>query len=466
MAGVARGSGAAGGGDAIHLVGLTFIHVVRKRGVWMFSYYLDLALRSLKRSKALTTLMVLTLALGIGASITTLTVVALLSGNPLPEKTEVLFHPQIDPFTRDGYVPGQTRPPFTLTYRDAMNLMQIDQADRHTVVSATSVGMMKPDDAVSIWGSGVFANADFFSMFDAPFQFGTGWSAADDTAHARVAVIAGFINDQLFGGANSVGHTIRINGHDFRVVGVLRHWAPQPRFYGADVDGHIFGDGDAVFTPLESALDAGIGGIPGQCFGTGDQRNPRTMPCTWLGFWVELDSPEAVARYRDLLNDYVRDQIKQGQFYRSDMGLPNLTQLIHKEEVVPDNVKLKAGLGFGFLLICVVNTVGLLLAKCLRRSREIGVRRALGATRGDIFAQFMVEAGLIGVVGGMLGLLFTELGLWATRHQPAEYASLARLDPAMFLMTFVVALVASLAAGLLPSWRACGVAPASQIKTG
>jgi putative ABC transport system permease protein len=432
----------------------------------MFAYYLDLALRSLRRNKALTALMVLTLALGIGAAITTLTVVALLSGNPLPQKSAQLFHPQIDPFTRDGYIPGQTRPPFPLSYRDALNLMQTHRAAHQAMVSAAAVGVMKPDGGEPIWGNGIFATADFFPMFDAPFQFGTGWSAGDDAAHARVAVIAGYINDELFGGINSVGRSVRINGHDFRIVGVLRRWAPQPRFYGAELDGHAFGDGDAVFAPMEAALDAGIGGAPGQCFGIGDQSNPRTMPCTWLGFWVELDSPEAVLRYRDLLDGYVRDQIRQGQFYRSDTGLPNLTQLIHREEIVPDTVKLKTGLAFGFLLICVVNTVGLLLAKCLRRAQEIGVRRALGATRSAIFAQFMVEAGLIGLMGGVLGLLFAELGLWGTRHQPAEYASLARLDPTMFLLTFVVALVASLAAGLLPSWRASGVAPASQIKAG
>jgi putative ABC transport system permease protein len=432
----------------------------------MFGYYLDLAVRSLKHHKVLTLLMVLTLALGIGASITTLTVVSLLSGNPLPEKSGRLFHPQIDPFTLDGYQPGQTKPPFTLTYRDAMNLLHMHQAARQAVVSATSLGVMKPDDADPIWGSGILATVDFFSMFDAPFQFGTGWSAGDDAAHVRVAVIAADINNRLFGGSNSVGRNVRINGHDFRIVGVLKHWAPQPRFYGAELDQHAFGDGDVAFIPLDTALDAGIGGAPGQCFGTGDQRDPRTMPCTWVGFWVELDSPEAAMRYRNLLNGYAHDQIKQGQFYRSDTALPNLTQLMHKEELVPDNVKLKAGLAFCFLLICVVNTVGLLLAKCLRRSPEIGVRRALGATRGAIFAQFMVEAGLIGVVGGMLGLLFAELGLWGTRHQPAEYANLARLDPSMFLLTFVVALAASLAAGLLPSWRASGVAPASQIKAG
>jgi putative ABC transport system permease protein len=87
---------------------------------------------------------------------------------------------------------------------------------------------------------------------------------------------------------------------------------------------------------------------------------------------------------------------------------------LRNEQVVPDDVRLQAGLAFGFLLICVVNTVGLLLAKCLRRSQEIGVRRALGATRRAIFTQFMVEAGIVGMAGGLLGLVFAELGLWAS----------------------------------------------------
>ena len=92
------------------------------------------------------------------------------------------------------------------------------------------------------------------------------------------------------------------------------------------------------------------------------------------------------------------------------------------------------------------------------------MRRALGASRRAIFAQFMVEAGIVGLAGGALGLLLAELGLWGIRHQPAEYASLAQLDLGMFLFTFVVALVASLVAGLLPAWRACVVSPAPQLK--
>ncbi|HUB91221.1 MAG TPA: ABC transporter permease, partial [Dyella sp.] len=68
------------------------------------------------------------------------------------------------------------------------------------------------------------------------------------------------------------------------------------------------------------------------------------------------------------------------------------------------------------------------------------------------------------LISGILGLVVAELGLWAVRRQPVQYADLAHLDPAMFAMTFFVALLASLAAGLLPAWRACVLAPAPYIK--
>jgi putative ABC transport system permease protein len=100
----------------------------------------------------------------------------------------------------------------------------------------------------------------------------------------------------------------------------------------------------------------------------------------------------------------------------------------------------------------------------LRRGREISVRRALGATRRAIFMQFMVEAAIVGLAGGLLGLVLAELGLLGVRHQPAEYASLAHLNLQMFAATFGVALLASLIAGLLPAWRACVMAPAPQLK--
>jgi putative ABC transport system permease protein len=335
---------------------------------------------------------------------------------------------------------------------------QAAMAMTHAKISPVGQGS-KP-----FFADGVMTTADFFPMFEATFLYGSGWTAADDDGRAPVAVISSVINDRVFAGDNSVGRSIHVEGHDYRIVGVLGHWAPQPRFYGLRLGGHDYGQRDGLFVPLQSARALGMQPQISLSFGALPEANLETSSSIWLGVWVQLSNAASVANYRAYLGNYASQQLALGRFQRSRSSLSGLMQWLHDQRVVPDDVRLQMGLAFGFLLICVVNTVGLLLAKCLRRSREIGVRRALGASRGAIFAQFMVEAAMVGLTGGLLGLLLAEFGLWGVRQQPAEYASLAHLDVGMFVFTFVVALLASLIAGLLPAWRACVVSPAPQLK--
>ncbi|HEY8683579.1 MAG TPA: FtsX-like permease family protein, partial [Rhodanobacter sp.] len=99
-------------------------------------------------------------------------------------------------------------------------------------------------------------------------------------------------------------------------------------------------------------------------------------------------------------------------------------------------------------------------------TREIGVRRALGASRGAICAQFLAEAAVIGVGGGVLGLLFTGAGVLSIGLVlPVWMAGLARIDPTLLLLTLLMAVVATLLAGLYPALRASRVQPAWQLKT-
>jgi putative ABC transport system permease protein len=154
-----------------------------------------------------------------------------------------------------------------------------------------------------------------------------------------------------------------------------------------------------------------------------------------------------------------------GRFERpTNVRLRNVNEWLVHQKVLPSDVRLQLWLALGFLLVCLTNTVGLLLAKCLRRSADIGVRRALGATRADVFKQFLVEALMVGFAGGALGLLLSALGLWLVRQSPAEYAAQAQMDWAMLATTLAVSLLASVLAGLLPAWRASSVAPAQQLK--
>jgi len=144
--------------------------------------------------------------------------------------------------------------------------------------------------------------------------------------------------------------------------------------------------------------------------------------------------------------------------------LRNVPEYLEYNKVVPGDVRLQTWVAFGFLLVCLCNTSGLLLAKFLNRSVEIGIRRALGASRRAIFTQYLVEAGVIGLVGGLLGLGIALLGLWAVRRRSAGYADLVELDAVMLAITFVLAVTSALLAGVLPAWRACQTQPAIQLK--
>ena len=139
----------------------------------MFGYYVDLALRSLKRHKVLSALMMLAIALGIGASVTMLAVLHNLSGNPLPGRSVVLFHPQVDP--RPADLPGAKEdPPDDLTYVDAVNLYQLGIAPRRAVMSSNWLPVRKdaPDSPLAMFTDRA-TTADFFAMFGVPFLYGS-----------------------------------------------------------------------------------------------------------------------------------------------------------------------------------------------------------------------------------------------------------------------------------------------------
>jgi putative ABC transport system permease protein len=435
----------------------------------MFGYYLNLAFRSFKRNRVLTALMVLAIALGIGAAMTTLTVFHVLSGDPIPHKSGTLFYPQLDPRSMNGFTPGE-EPEQQMTRFDAQALLRDKRGDRQALMSGGSLAVEAQDGKLDPFTVDArYTSADFFPMFDVPFRFGTGWSAADDESRARVAVISAALNDKLFGGANSVGRTLRAGNAQLRIVGVLDQWRPTPRFY--DMTNERFNEVEQVFVPFQTsrALDFGTQGNM-NCWGDSGSDEEGSLgvnaPCAWVQYWVELDSAEKVAAYRQYLANYSDQQRAGGRYERpTNVRLHSVMGWLDENDAVPGDVRLQLWLALGFLLVCLINTVGLLLAKFLRRAPEIGVRRALGASRRAIFAQCLVEAGAIGLAGGIAGLGLALLGLWAVRQQPADYAALARLDLPMLLATLALALIASLLAGVLPAWRAMQVTPAIQLKS-
>jgi putative ABC transport system permease protein len=436
----------------------------------MFGYYLDLALRSLKRSPILTSLMVLAIGLGIGSSMTMITVLHVMTSDPLPGRSAMLFTPHLDPlplnYTQRADSPG---PSDNFTWPDAMALLKVRRATRQAAMAGGSLLVrparagLRPFDV-----DGRYTTADFFAMFGVPFEHGQGWSATDDTARAHVVVLGDTLDRKLFGDANGIGQMVRLGDHDYRVIGVTAGWSPKPMFY-ADPGVQHYSDADQFFLPLSVAVDLKLS-INGHesGWGKGDSGTSMTgAEMTWLQFWVQLDSPAQVKTYRQYLIDYSAQQKALGRFQRppTDAKLYSLMGWLAHENLVPNDVRLQLWLALGFLFVCMLNIVALLLAKFLRRSSEISVRRALGARKRDIFLQLGIESALIGVAGGVLGLVIAQIGLWSVRQRPDDYAHLAQMDMPMLLGTLALAIVASVLAYLLPAWRACRVPPALQLKT-
>ena len=166
------------------------------------------------------------------------------------------------------------------------------------------------------------------------------------------------------------------------------------------------------------------------------------------------------------LDAYVEQQKELGRFPRPlNNRLNDVMEWMKYQEVVDDDAQVMLGLSLLFLVVCLLNTIGLLLAKFLGKSGDIGLRRALGASRSSLFTQHMIESGLIGLGGGIIGLGLTWLGLRGIEMLFGDFVeNLVGLDWVMVITAIGLAILSALLAGVYPTWRACQIAPAGQLK--
>ncbi|WP_100642968.1 ABC transporter permease [Alteromonas facilis] len=436
----------------------------------MFAYYLRLGFASMRRNYILSALMIVAIALGIGASVSVVTVNYLMSSNPIPHKSDQLYYVQLDSWSPHQPAREPNEPPDQVTWRDATNLMQAKAAFRQTA-TASSSAVIEPNDPDirPFLGTLRLGFADFFPMFETPFLYGSGWTEDDDYNRNYVVVLSKALNERIFGGENSVGRNIRIADNDFQVVGVLDEWQPVPRYY--DVTVGAFNDIEDVFMPFyfKQELELSTGGNT-NCWKSPEGEGFQAFlnsECVNYQFWAELPTQQDKDAYMTFLNSYVEEQKLLGRFERPlNNRLSNVMEWLENEEVVADDAQIMLWLAFMFLFVCLVNTVGLLLAKFSRKAPEIGLRRAIGASRQDIFTQHIIETACIGLLGGVLGIVFAIVGLEGIKLLYGDFMrNLVKLDITMIAFAFLLALISSILAGLYPTWRACSIAPAAQLKS-
>jgi putative ABC transport system permease protein len=268
-------------------------------------------------------------------------------------------------------------------------------------------------------------------------QEGRLWTDAEDQRVAKVVVLGHDAAEDLFPNQDPIGQDVDCEGSIFTVIGVL---APQPQPFGS---GRNTQDNSAYF-PLQTF---------------------RKLHPEVLDFWI-------VARYdnpanRDLVTEEVRELLRVRRKLRNDQddnfaifSPDSLTRLWNS---------LTGGL---FLFMVAVSSVGLMvggvgvmnimLVSVTERTREIGVRKAIGATRGDILLQFTVEAVTLCMVGGLLGILFGAL-FTVILHFAVSFLH-AALSAVWVSIAFVVSCVIGLVFGIYPAWKASNLDPIEALR--
>jgi putative ABC transport system permease protein len=443
----------------------------------MFAYDLRLALDSLRRNPGLAALMVLAIALGIAVCTVTFTIYHAMATNPIPDKSDQLYAVTLDTWSAERpYDEDKPEsPPLLLTYRDAMFLHDAREAPR-TVVMYKSAALVVPESrGVKPYHARLRVTSnEFFTMFDVPFQYGQGWDAAADQGPQPVVVLSHETNAKVFGGENSVGRMLKLGKVEYRVIGVLQPWAPSPKFF--DLNNGAFEDPEDAYVPYGwgRTLELPVYGNT-NCWKpeTGDSyQDFLNSECVWLQLWAKLPTAADRDRFQAFIDNYARQQKAAGRMPRPlNNRLYDVEQWLDRNEVVQRDNRVLIGIALLFLGVCLVNVVGLLLAKFLNAAPLTGLRRALGASRRDIVRQHMTEVLVIGLAGGVLGLLLAIGGLagiraiYGSEFTRGSYQRLTEIDPVVVLVTLALSLVAGAIAGLYPSWRIGRTAPAVYLKT-
>jgi putative ABC transport system permease protein len=437
----------------------------------MLGYHLKTAITSLKRNPVLTALLIAAIALGICVSTSFVTLRHLYTQELVPGKSDKLFYVQLDTWGLDKPYSDEDPNllPDQVTYRDARNLLRSNIPVRQTPTFITGY-FVHPDPKIARpFQSDVrLVFSDFFTMFDAPFAYGGPWSKAADAKPEMVAVIDHDTNEKVFGGGNNVGKMIRLEDRYFRVVGIFEPWRPAIRPW--ELNRNPTGAPEPIYIPFNFVEPLAVQ-TAGNTDGWKNDPNDTSSPAAffqseiiWLQYWVELPDENAQRAYKDWLNNYARDQKKLGRFPRPvRTSISTIPEIIERNRFVPESVRTMSIVSLLFLAVCSVNLIGVLLGKFLARVPEVSVRRALGASRAQIFWQHLVECELIGVAGGVLGIGLSYFLLKVLAKFVYSGEAL-RLDGEMLLLAAVLSVIAGAVAGVYPAWRVCSVPPAMQLK--
>jgi putative ABC transport system permease protein len=400
---------------------------------------LQVALAALARTKTRSLLTVLGVIIGVGA------VIAMVSiGEGAKARVSQAFESMgtnmltvSSGASRSGGARGGAGSQPTLTWDDL-------SAMREQVPGVISVAPQLRGNAQLVsemgnWQTGVVGTTpEWFAIRNWPMARGEIFTAGDDIAGRPVAILGQTVVDNLFGpGSDPVGQTVRINAIPFKVVGVA---APKgSSAFGSDND-------DTVI-------------IPATTFG---RRIAGGLQKFVAGSIVVQAEAEGTARVRAGLEALLRERHRLRPDQDDDFSVRDLSEIASAQQESAQTItSLLAGVALVSLLVGGIGIMNIMLVSVTERTREIGLRMAVGARPGDVLAQFLIEAMVLSIAGGLIGIV---AGIGAAEYMSAqfEFPLLVRVD--VVVLAVGVSAAVGIGFGLYPARKASRLAPITALR--
>ncbi|MCK9283959.1 MAG: ABC transporter permease [Rhodocyclaceae bacterium] len=291
----------------------------------------------------------------------------------------------------------------------------------------------------SNWSTSVFGvTPGYLDVRRWSLQSGTSFGDSDLRSATRVALIGRTVAQNLFGAEDPVGKTLRIRNNPFVVVGVL---APK----GQSLDGRD--QDDTVLVPLSTAQR--------KLFGVSFQGSVRMIN-------VQTESAEAMPLVEREMIALLRQRHRLRENQDNDFFVRNLTAVADSAAETTRVMSLLLGaIASVSLLVGGIGIMNIMLVSVTERTREIGIRMAIGARERDILLQFLLEAVIISVVGCMIGL---ALGIGGALLVNALASTAVVISGASVLLAFGVAATVGIFFGFYPAQKAARLDPIEALR--
>jgi putative ABC transport system permease protein len=280
---------------------------------------------------------------------------------------------------------------------------------------------------------------DYFIIRSWPLALGSGFTQADIDGGAKVILLGQTVVEKLYGaGVNPVGSSVRIRGTPYVVQGVLAKKGQSPQ--GQDYD-------DAVFVPVSTFQSKVQGGL--QKFIAGN-------------VVVGADAAAGTQRAQAQLTALLRDRHRLPDGVDDDFSIRNLAEMAAaQQEGTKTLTTLLASIAFVSLLVGGIGIMNIMLVSVTERTREIGLRMAIGARPAVILAQFLIEALMLAIAGGVIGV---ALGIFAARQLAEQFgwAMLIRVDIVTIAVGFSA--LVGVVFGLYPAQKAARMDPIAALR--